>query len=104
LGNPDRVNFPVKRKNMLKFAIVALVTLGLVLVTGLGLSPATATVSNPEFYAWNFASVGSSELVCKKTLVVPQNLIVPSSPMQAVRITSAIVDHKFCATSTKPVS
>ena len=89
---------------MLRFAIVALVTLGFVLVTALGLYPATATVSNPEFYAWNFASVGSNELVCKRTLVVPQDPIVPSSPMQAVRINSAIVDDKFCATSTKPVN
>ena len=89
---------------MLKFAIVALLTFGFVLVTALGLYPATATVSNPEFYAWNFASVGSSELVCKKTVVVPQDLIVPSSPMQAVRINSAIVDDKFCGTSTKPVN
>ncbi len=88
---------------MLRFAIVALVTLGLVLVTALGLHPANATVSTPEFYAWNFASVGSSELVCKKTLVVPQDLIIPSS-MQAVSITSAIVDSKFCANSTKPVN
>ena len=88
---------------MLRFAIVALVTLGLVLVTALGLHPANATVSNPEFYAWNFASVGSSELVCKKTVVVPQDLIIPSS-MQAVSITSAIVDEKFCANSTKPVN
>ncbi|MEG3862584.1 hypothetical protein [Microcoleus sp. herbarium12] len=89
---------------MLRFAIVTLVTLGLVLVTALGLYPASATVSNPEFYAWNFASVGSSELVCKKTVVVPQDRIVPSSPMQAVSINSAIVDHKFCANSTKPVN
>jgi hypothetical protein len=88
---------------MLKFAIVALMTLGLVLVTGLGLHPANATVSTPEFYAWNFASVGSSELVCKKTVVVPQELSIPSS-MQAVSITSAIVDEKFCANSTKPVN
>ncbi|MEG4224841.1 hypothetical protein QUA35_02045 [Microcoleus sp. N9_B2] len=88
---------------MLRFAIVALVTLGLVLVTALGLHPANATVSTPEFYAWNFASVGSSELVCKKTLVVPQDLIIPSS-MQAVSITSAIVDEKFCANSSKPVN
>ncbi|MEG4333904.1 hypothetical protein QUB40_18505 [Microcoleus sp. AT9_A2] len=88
---------------MLRFAIVALVTLGLVLVTALGLHPANATVSTPEFYAWNFASVGSSELVCKKTVVVPQDLIIPSS-MQAVSITSAIVDEKFCANSTKPVN
>lgn len=89
---------------MLRFAIVALVTLGLVLMTALGLSSASATVSNPEFYAWNFASVGSSELVCKKTLVVPKDLIIPSSSMQAVSINSAIVDDKFCANSTKPVN
>jgi len=89
---------------MLRFAIVALVTLGLVLVTAFGLSPASATVSNPEFYAWNFASVGSSELVCKKTVVVPQDQIIPSSSMQAVRINSAIVDDKFCTNSTKPVN
>ncbi|MCC3413875.1 MAG: hypothetical protein JGK24_25085 [Microcoleus sp. PH2017_29_MFU_D_A] len=89
---------------MLRFAIVALVTLGLVLMTALGLSSASATVSNPEFYAWNFASVGSSELVCKKTLVVPRDLIIPSSSMQAVSINSAIVDDKFCANSTKPVN
>ncbi|MEG5058059.1 hypothetical protein QUB60_08355 [Microcoleus sp. A2-C5] len=89
---------------MLRFAIIALVTLGLVLVTAFGLYPASATVSNPEFYAWNFASVGSSELVCKKTVIVPQNLIIPSSSMQAVRINSAIVDDKFCTNSTKPVN
>lgn len=89
---------------MLRFAIVALVTLGLVLVTAFGLYPASATVSNPEFYAWNFASVGSSELVCKKTVVVPQDLIIPSSSMQPVSINSAIVDNKFCANSTKPVN
>jgi hypothetical protein len=88
---------------MLRFAIVALVTLGLVLVTALGLHPANATVSTPEFYAWNFASVGSSELVCKKTVVVPQDVIIPSS-MDAVSITSTIVDSKFCANSTKPVN
>lgn len=89
---------------MLRFAIVALLTLGFVLVTALGLYPATATVSNPEFYAWNFASVGSSELVCKKTVVVPQDRIIPSSSMQAVSINSAIVDDKFCANYTKPVN
>jgi len=89
---------------MLRFAIVALVTFGLVLVTALGLPPANATVSNPEFYAWNFASVGSSELVCKKTVVVPQDVIIPSSSMDAVSITSTIVDSKFCANSTKPVN
>lgn len=89
---------------MLRFAIVALVTLGLVLMTALGLSSASATVSNPEFYAWNFASVGSSELVCKKTLVVPKDIIIPSSSMQAVSINSAIVDDKFCANSTKPAN
>jgi hypothetical protein len=88
---------------MLRFAIVALVTFGLVLMTGLDLHPANATVSTPEFYAWNFASVGSSEVVCKKTVVVPQNLRIPSSSMDAVSITSAIVDSKFCANSTKPV-
>jgi hypothetical protein len=88
---------------MLKFAIVALVTLELVLLSTLGLHPANATLSNPEFYAWNFASVGSSELVCKKTVVVPQDLVIPSSPMQAVNISSAIVDEKFCSHSTKPV-
>ena len=89
---------------MLRFAIVALVTFGLVLVTALGLHPANATVSNPEFYAWNFASVGSSELVCKKTVVVPQDLTIPSSSMDAVSITSTIVDSKFCANSTKPLN
>jgi hypothetical protein len=89
---------------MLRFAIVALVTFGLVLVTALGLHPANATVSTPELYAWNFASVGSSELVCKKTVVVPQDLIIPSSSMDAVSITSTIVDSKFCANSTKPVN
>ncbi|MBE9165377.1 MULTISPECIES: hypothetical protein [Microcoleaceae] len=88
---------------MVRFAIVALLTLGLVLVTAFGLRPASATVSNPEFYAWNFASVGSSELVCKKTVVVPQNKIVASS-MQAVSINSAIVDNKFCENSTKPLN
>lgn len=88
---------------MLRFALVALVTLELILLTALGIHPATATVSNPEFYAWNFASVGSSELVCKRMVVAPRDLVIPSSPMQAVNLSSAIVDEKFCANSTKPV-
>ena len=48
---------------MLRFAIVALVTFGLVLVTALGLHPANATVSTPEFYAWNFASVAGASVL-----------------------------------------
>ncbi|HLO49582.1 MAG TPA: hypothetical protein VK211_14290 [Kamptonema sp.] len=89
---------------MLKFVIVSLVALELILLTALALPPANATVSKPEIYTWNFASVGSKELVCKKVILAPGNReLPPSSPMQAVNINSIVVDASYCANAAKPI-
>ena len=89
---------------MLKFVIVGLLTLELVLLAAFALPPANATVSNPEIYTWNFAYVGSNQLVCKKVVMVPGNRdIPPSSPMQAVNINSKVVDDSYCANAAKPL-
>ena len=90
---------------MLKFVIVSLVALELVLLSAFALPPANATVSNPEIYTWNFAYVGSNELVCNKVVIAPENRELPSSsPMQAVNISSTVVDGSYCANSAKPIT
>lgn len=89
---------------MLKLVILALVTLEILLLTVLAIPSAKATSSNLEFYTWNFASVGSNQLVCKKIVPLPQDRALPSSsPMQAVSINAEIVEDRYCAQSTKPL-
>lgn len=89
---------------MLKFAIVGLLALELILLAAFALPPANATVSNPEVYTWNFAYVGSNQLVCKKVVMLPENReLPPSSPMQAVNIKSQVVDDSYCANAAKPL-
>lgn len=89
---------------MLKYVIISLVALQLILFTAFALPPANATVSNREIYTWNFAYVGSQELVCKKVILAPENReLPPSSPMQAVNISSKVVDANYCANLAKPV-
>lgn len=89
---------------MLKFVIAALLTLELVLWTAFALPPANATIANPEIYTWNFAYVGSNQLVCKKVVMLPENReLPPSSPMQAVNINSKVVNDSYCANAAKPI-
>lgn len=93
---------------MLRFAIVALVTLEIVLLSALALPPARATQaasSNVEQYIWSFAAVGSDRVVCKKVVMHPgKQLQDRSSHRELVRMSSKskVVSDSYCANSAKP--
>ncbi|MBD1942775.1 hypothetical protein H6F50_10465 [Coleofasciculus sp. FACHB-712] len=91
---------------MLRIAIVALLTLEIVLLSALALSPANATSSDFENYIWSFADVGSHQVVCKKIVMHPEKQLQSGeSGRQVVKMssTSTVVSHSYCAASTKPV-
>lgn len=89
---------------MLKFLIFALVTLEIILLGALALSPANAMMSDSAVYTWEFASVGSNQVVCKQISLLPKDrLMPPSSPMQPVNISSIVVDKSYCANIAKPL-
>ncbi|MEY3869857.1 MAG: hypothetical protein ACRCT1_18205 [Microcoleaceae cyanobacterium] len=89
---------------MLKFVLVALVTLEVVLLTTLALAPANATSGNTEFYTWNFANLGSSQLVCKRVEMLKRDREMPPGvKSDPVNIDSIIVDDRFCANLAKPI-
>jgi hypothetical protein len=90
---------------MAKSVVLALVSLGLILLTSLGLSPANATTSDLESYIWSFSSPGNSQLVCKQVVMHPtQSLQRRASNEQVVKMnsTSNIVSDRYCAHSAKP--
>jgi len=89
---------------MLKFVLVALVTLEVVLLTTLALAPANATSSNTEFYTWSFANLGNSQLVCKRVEMLKRDREMPPGvKSDPVNIDSIIVDDHFCANLAKPI-
>ena len=86
---------------MLKFAIAALVTFGLVLLTS-G-HPATAKSEGLETtYTWGFAGIGNPQVVCKQIEMVPQHYKIRHSESQPVSVHSTVVGDRFCAPSAKP--
>jgi len=90
---------------MLKFVFAALVALGIVLLSSWVLPPANATFTDSEVYIWDYASVGSSQLVCKKVVFHPQNRpLPPGVEVQPARIDSRIVNDADCNHLTKPIS
>ena len=90
---------------MLKFVIAALVALEIVLLNSWVLPPANATSPNSEVYIWDYASVGSSQLVCKKVVFHPENRpLPPGVEVQPARIDSRIVKDADCHHLTKPIS
>jgi hypothetical protein len=85
---------------MLKYLLVALVTLELIFLSVL--IPANATSTPSESYIWQYAYVGSTEKVCKKVIVQPEDRpMSPSSDMQPIDVQSLIVDDQYCANQTK---
>ena len=86
---------------MFKFLIIALVSLELVLLSTF-FQPANATITEPEFYTWDYASVGSEKLVCKQVIIHPKKSLIPESPMEPVAIRSQVVSDRYCAKSAKP--
>ncbi|MBE9146046.1 hypothetical protein [Planktothrix mougeotii] len=90
---------------MLKFVIAALVALEILLLNSWGLPPANATSPGAEVYIWDYASVGSHELVCKKVVFHPKNQPLPSgAEVQPVRIDSRIVNDADCSPLKKLIA
>jgi hypothetical protein len=92
---------------MLKKAALALLALGLVLLTNFVLTPAQATPRDSEVYIWSFASPASDRLVCKQVITHPGNPVRSrSSEHESFRMHShsAIVSNEHCADLTKPPS
>ncbi len=90
---------------MLKSVVLALVSLGLVILVTLGLTPADAATTNSETYIWSFASLDNNQLVCKQVVMHPeQSFHRRSSKEQVVQMssTSTIVSDRYCANSAKP--
>jgi hypothetical protein len=87
---------------MLKYLLVALVTLELIFLSVLIPANATSTPTPSESYTWQYAYLGSTEKVCKKVIVQPEDRPVPkSSDMQPINVQSLIVDDHYCAGQTK---
>jgi len=87
---------------MRRFAIRALATFGLVLLTSL--PPATAHVKGTESYTWSFARLGSNQVVCKKIETVLEKEQPQQQAKQAVHLSSTIVSDRYCANLVKPAS
>lgn len=91
---------------MLRIVIVVLVTLEIVLLTALTLSPAEATTTSDYVnYMWSFADVGSNQVVCKKVVLHPEKqLKSDESDRQVVKMSSksSVVSDSFCANTAKP--
>ncbi len=89
---------------MLKYIIIALITLELVLLSGLVRVPANATIRDSEIFTWDYASISNSQVVCKKIKFNHTNKLLPeSSDMEGVKINSQIVNDSYCSDLTKPV-
>ncbi|MGD1701575.1 hypothetical protein [Dapis sp. BLCC M229] len=89
---------------MFKYIIIALITLELVLLSGLVRVPANATIRDSEIFTWDYASISNSQVVCKKVKFHPTNKTLPeSSDMEAVKINSQIVNDNYCSDLSKPV-
>jgi hypothetical protein len=90
---------------MLKFVVVALVTLELVLLTAFGLAPAHATSRDFASYMWSFADIGSNQVVCKKVVMHPEEQVHDrSSNRKLVKMssTSTVVSDSYCANLANP--
>ncbi|MDY7004047.1 MAG: hypothetical protein SWX82_08810 [Cyanobacteriota bacterium] len=89
---------------MLKYAIVALITLELVLLSALVKVPANANIRDPEIFTWDYASLSNTQVVCKKVVFHPTNRWIPkSSNMEPININSLVVNDSYCSNLTKPV-
>ena len=89
---------------MLKYIILALITLELVLLSLLVRVPANATIKDSETFIWDYAFIGNSQIVCKKVKFHHTNRKLPeSSDMKPVNISSQVVNNSYCSDLTKPV-
>ena len=89
---------------MLKYIVIALITLELILLTGFFKSPAHDTMRESEFFIWDYASLSNYQVVCKKLIFHPTNRRLPElSKMKPINIHSQVVNDEYCSNLTKPV-
>ena len=89
---------------MLKYIVIALITIELILLTGFVQSPANGTIRDSEIFIWDYASLSNYQVVCKKTIFHPTNRKLPeSSDMEPINIHSQVVNNEYCSNLTKPV-
>ncbi len=90
---------------MLKYIIVALLSLELILFSSVFFAPANATESEPSFYLWDYASVGKTTVVCKQMMIRLEDRPLPAGvEMQPASIQSKRVDDRYCNALTKPAA
>ncbi len=91
---------------MLKYLITALATLVLVLVGASVFTPVNATnatTEDPQVYIWDYAALGSHQVVCKQVVFHTFSRPLPKGlDVQPAQISSQVVDQGYCAQLTKP--
>lgn len=91
---------------MLRNVVLALVSLGLVLLTTFALAPADAATRDVESYIWSFSPFDGNQLVCKQVVMHPERQLQRRSSQEQVvqmKSISNIVDDRYCANSAKPI-
>ncbi|WP_413165692.1 hypothetical protein ACL6C3_04430 [Capilliphycus salinus ALCB114379] len=92
---------------MFKYLIAALTALVLVLWGSGTFTPANATTNttpnDPQVYIWDYAAIGSNQVVCKQVGFHTVSRPLPKGvDVQPARISTKVVDEGYCANLTKP--
>ncbi|MEL7036906.1 MAG: hypothetical protein AAFO04_14975 [Cyanobacteria bacterium J06592_8] len=88
---------------MLKYLITALMALLFVLFSSGSFTPAHATADDSQVYIWDYATVGSNQVVCKQVIFHPVARPLPKGvDVQPTHISSHVVEESDCANLTKP--
>ncbi|MGL5082037.1 MAG: hypothetical protein ACRC8A_11185 [Microcoleaceae cyanobacterium] len=82
---------------LLKYGLTVLVSLMLVLLSSVMVSPTQATVANDtQVYIWDYVSVGSPEIACKQVIFHPRAQVQFQTESQPISIRSVVVDQSNC--------
>ncbi len=85
---------------MTKQAILALLGFIVVVAIAFGFSPVRAAQPESVVYTWEYASIGSDQLVCKQIAVYPKAAV--KKGRQPIRIATKVVRDQRCAAIPKP--
>lgn len=92
---------------MFKYLFAALTALVLVLWGSGTFTPANATTNtttnDPQVYIWDYAGIGSSEVVCKQVGFHSVSRPLPKDVnVQPTHVSTTVVDEGYCTNLTKP--
>ncbi|MBD2310088.1 hypothetical protein H6G20_00130 [Desertifilum sp. FACHB-1129] len=87
---------------MLRFILIALVTIELVLLSGFLPAKASSPSQAMATYTWGYPYVGSTQLVCKQIEAKPTDSAVPQKDKQQIKMQSTLVSDRFCSHLAKP--